>query len=168
MKTYTCLNELSKKWMQNRVLESRSLGSLRVLGVPESWESWESRESRSLKPRIVPLPDPLPATQTKPRVGVRPSNAQLTCLILSPGQNMWLQMLLRIIAWGTTRLYSYKGRVKAMSQTLYQDQMRGLDKILSMHFLPSRFVMFYMYVYIEFLVHSEFLMASFARKLSMN
>ena len=89
--------------------------SLRVLGVPESWES---RESRSLKPRIVPLPDPLPATQTKPRVGVRPSNAQLTCLILSPGQNMWLQMLLRIIAWGTTRLYSYKGRVKAMSQTL--------------------------------------------------
>ena len=95
--------------------------SLGVLGVPESWESWESwesRESRSLKPRIVPLPDPLPATQTKPRVGVRPSNAQLTCLILSPGQNMWLQMLLRIIAWGTTRLYSYKGRVKAMSQTL--------------------------------------------------
>ena len=55
-----------------------------------------------------------------------------------------------------------------MSQTLYQDQMRGLDKILSMHFLPSRFVMFYMYVYIKFLVHSEFLMASFARKLSMN
>ena len=110
-----------QKWMQNRVLESRILGSLRVLGVPESWESWESwesRESRSLKPRIVPLPDPLPATQTKPRVGVRPSNAQLTCLILSPGQNMWLQMLLRIIAWGTTRLYSYKGRVKAMSQTL--------------------------------------------------
>ena len=38
----------------NRIPQSRSLGSLRVLGV---LESRESRESRSLKPYIVPLPN---------------------------------------------------------------------------------------------------------------